>query len=573
MHHSTRGRRIVAGVGALWVAAGLAIGSDSYGPPEGYYSSVEFNGSPNTLRATLNAIIDGHTIRSYGDARQALAILDQDPNNPSNIILMYNGASISGSWDSGASWNREHMWPRSLGVGDNGADYSDLHHLRPANPSINSSRGNKPFGLASSAYWDPTMSNSPYDFRGEAARCMFYMEVRYDGADSATSNLRLVNGFPSTNQMGDLSYLLDWHYDEAPSTRERRRNHLVYSFEDNPLYAQGNRNPFVDHPEFAWAIWGTEPNNSQIVLDGATVGANGASTLELDLGRFILSPSLEEAFAQSVTIEKSGSTPTSYVVEASGDAYSEFHGIPGTFSRGFRSAEIDVVLWSPLPGELSGQLLITNTDLTSAGNGFGDLDAQDIVMLSGVGVTPSVASFSTLPGQSTLTVDFGALERGTELVTELAPLFNAGGAALTTAGLLVTNVDAIGDTETIAISGLPSEPVAGGSVALLDLSLERGGPIGTYEVVYTIQTADEAIPGALPGETLTLTVVAEIVASDCPADTNGDGQINLADLNAVLAGFGQTSGATLADGDASGDGAVALEDLNIVLAGFGSTCP
>src|SRR5690606_33562582 len=153
----------------------------------GYYASVEFEGSPDTLRSTLNAAIDGHTVRSYAAARQALAILDRDPNNPNNIILMYSGASVSGNWDAGVTWNREHMWPRSLGVCVNGADYSDLHHLRPTNPSINSSRGNKPFGLASSAYWDPTMNNSPYDFRGEAARSMFYMEVRYDGTDSATT--------------------------------------------------------------------------------------------------------------------------------------------------------------------------------------------------------------------------------------------------------------------------------------------------------------------------------------------------------------------------------------------------
>ncbi|MFI4855246.1 MAG: endonuclease [Phycisphaerales bacterium JB065] len=573
MHHSARGCQITAGVGVFLLAAGLAIGSDSYGPPANYYDSVVYDGSADTLRATLNAIIDGHTVRSYGDARQALAILDQDPNNPNNIILMYSGVSISGNWDSGATWNREHMWPRSRGVGDSGADNSDLHHLRPSNPSINSSRGNKPFGLASSSYWDPTMNNSPYDFRGEAARCIFYMDVRYDGADSSTANLRVVNGFPSSEEMGDLTYLLDWHYDEAPSSRERRRNHLVYSFDDNPFYAQGNRNPFVDHPEFAWALWGDEPNNSQIVLEGGTVEGDGVSTLDLDLGRFILSPTLEDAFAQTVTIQKSGSTPTSYIVEASGDAYSEAHGIPGTFSRGNRDASFDVVLWSPLPGELSGQILVTNTDLTSAGNGLGDADGEDLVTLTGVGLNPSIASVAPTAGLNSFIVDFGSIERSVDADSELVPLFNAGGAADTTAGLIVTGVDANGDASTIAISGIPAEPIAGSSVAIIDLSLDRGGPLGTYEVVYSIQTADEAIPGAMPGQTLTLTVTAELVASSCPADTNGDGSIDLADLNAVLAGFGQAEGATLADGDASGDGAVALDDLNIILASFGTACP
>jgi endonuclease I len=569
---STRGMA-AAGFGFLFSASVLATASDPYGPPEDYYQTLQYDGTPDSLRSGLNAIIDGHTIRSYGAARQALAILDRDPDNPNNIILMYNGASVSGSWDSGATWNREHMWPRSLGVGDNGADYSDLHALRPCNPSINSSRGNKPFGLANSAYWDPTMGNAPFGFRGEAARSIFYMEVRYDGGDSATTDLRVVDGFPSGAEMGDLSYLLDWHYDEAPSARERRRNHLVFSFEDNPLYAQGNRNPFVDRPEFAWAIWGDQPNDSQIVIDGAVSGSAGASLLDIDLGRFILAPDVEDALTQAVVIEKTGGTPTSFLVEASGDVFSADHAIPGTFSRGTRTAVVDAALWSPLPGELSGQLSVLNTDLTSAGVGLGSADGIDIVTISGFGVNPSIASFSPTVGQTTLSIDLGTMPRSIDDESTLAPVFNAGGAAATTAALLLTGFDGEGDTGFISIQEFPQAPVAGGDIALIDLSVGRDGPIGSYQAVYTIATADEAIPGAMQGQILTLTISVQLEASDCAADADGDGTIGLSDLNAVLAGFGQTSGATLSDGDVSGDGAVGLDDLNIVLAAFGSSCP
>lgn len=562
-----------AGATAVLVLAGTVISSDGYEAPSGYYDSVQYTGTPDSLRNSLNSIIRGHTVRSYNAARQALAIIDRDPNNPSNIILMYSGTSVSGSWDAGATWNREHMWPRSLGVGDNGPDYSDLHALRPSNPSVNSSRGNKPFGLASSAFWDPTMSNSPIDFRGEAARAVFYMEVRYNGTESSTTDLRLVSGFPSGNQMGDLNYLLNWHYDEPPTTRERRRNHMVYSFADNPFYAQGNRNPFVDHPEYAWAIWGPQPNNSQITIAGAGIGADGGSQVVVDFGRFIRTEDVEDAPGQTIELVKTGSTPTSYLIEASGDAFSANHGIPGTFSRNTQSTLIDVALWSADPGPLSGQLVIDNTDLTSAGAGQGSADGDDIVFLSGQAVNPSAASLSFSSGQTDVQLNLGTLERGYQAQTLSVPVFNVGGASETTADLVLTRVVAVGDIGLISLADLPSAPIAGGASEPLDLLIELGGAIGSYQAVYTIETADEDIPGGEARETLTVAVSFELELSDCPADLDGDGLIGLDDLNIVLTNFGSTDNATLATGDASGDGSVDLDDLNIVLTAFGSTCP
>jgi len=553
--------------------AGVASGSDGYEPPVGYYAAAQYTGTPDSLRNSLNSIIRGHTIRSYDAARQALAIIDRNPENPSNIILTYNGASVSGAWDSGATWNREHLWPRSLGVGQNGPDFNDLHALRPCNPSLNSSRGNKPFGIASSAYWDPTRLNSPIDFRGETARAMFYMEVRYNGTESATTDLRLVNGFPSGNQMGDLNYLLDWHYDEQPTTRERRRNHMVYSFSDNPLYAQGNRNPFVDRPEFAWAIWGPQPNNSQISIAGAGIGGDGSSQLVVDFGRFIRTGGVEDAPGQIIEIAKTGSTPTSYLVEASGDAFSANHGIPGTFSRNAQSVLIDVALWAPTPGPLSGQLVIDNTDLTSAGAGLGNADGDDTVLLSGEAVNPSAASFSVFPGAVEVQYNLGTLERRVEPQPLPVFVFNSGGSSESTADLVLTKIIGVGDLGAVTLVDSPAGPIAGGASEPLDLVLELGGAAGMYEAIYTIETADEDIPGGESRETLTLTVSFELELSSCPADVDGNGEVDLDDLNLVLTNFGITGDATLATGDATGDGSVDLDDLNVILTAFGSTCP
>lgn len=559
--------------GCLALAAGLACGSDGYSPPSNYYAAVSFDGTPESLRNSLNSIIRGHTVRSYGAARQALAITDADPDQPGNILLTYTGASVSGSWDSGATWNREHTWPRSLGVGDNGADFSDLHALRPCNPSLNSSRGNKPFGLASSAYWDPTRPGASLDYRGEMARAMFYMAVRYDGTESATVNLQLKEGFSATNQMGDLSYLLEWHYEETPATHERRRNHLIYSFADNPNYAQGNRNPFVDHPEFVWAIWGDEANNSQIAIDGSTVDPDGGSLLGFDLGKFVRSDSVDDAPGFTVAINKSGSTPTTYTVWASGDAFSAEHGIPSTVGRNTQQVELDVTLWSAAPGLLSGQLLIDNTDLTSAGSGLGNDDADDFVFFTGDAVNPAAASFDSLSGDTEQTIDLGVIQRSTSSKSTIVPLYNAGGNAQLTADLIVTSVTAAGSTNAISLSGYPAGPIAGGAFDVIDLALETGGPLGSYEAVYTFETADEDLPGAEDRETLTLTVAFELEQNPCFGNLDGDGMVGLDDLDLVLANFGTTGGATLASGDASGDGAVDLDDLDIVLSAFGNPCP
>jgi endonuclease I len=142
----------------LVLVAGLAR-ADEFSPPTNHYgASLGLTGS--SLDTALRAIVGGHSVRAYDQLRQDLALTDRDwnfpPSTPSavtNILLIYSngwsGASRSGVWDSGVTWNREHVWPDSRGIGqpDSGADFSDMHHLRAANPSANSSRGNSYFDV------------------------------------------------------------------------------------------------------------------------------------------------------------------------------------------------------------------------------------------------------------------------------------------------------------------------------------------------------------------------------------------------------------------------------------------
>jgi endonuclease I len=247
---------------SLCFLVGWATLSAQYAPPVTYYFAAE-GLTGNALRAELNARIKNHAVQSYANVATAIPLLDEDPAQPGNIILIYSGYSIPVS----GSWNREHMWPQSFGA-DRGPANSDFHHLFPANPSTNSSRSNYAFD------WVPTGSpsaNAPeskvssslqrYEPRdgdkGRVARAMFYMDVRYED-DPVNGDFRL-GDIPSSTQktMGILNTLLVWNRMYPPDTREQRRNHLIYEgFRlGNTVMIQGNRNPFIDYPEMVDAVY------------------------------------------------------------------------------------------------------------------------------------------------------------------------------------------------------------------------------------------------------------------------------------------------------------------------------
>jgi endonuclease I len=237
-------------------------------PPPGYYDSAS-GLSGAALKSALHGIIDGHTVIPYDQLFPVLDLLWEDPANSSNVLLIYGGVSVA---KTAMTWNREHLWPRSRGVDDTGPDTSDLFHIVPCDDDVNSQRSNLYFdnssaldgGIISPAHpeapltsrdansWEP-----PPNEKGDIARAMFYMAVRYDGTEGATTDLELVNGTPSGPQMARLDTFLQWHAADPPDAAERARNDRIFTD------YQHNRNPFIDHPEWVAAIWGGGP--TQIV--------------------------------------------------------------------------------------------------------------------------------------------------------------------------------------------------------------------------------------------------------------------------------------------------------------------
>jgi endonuclease I len=230
--------------------------------PPGYYDGTE-NLTGAALKAVLHSIINNHTRRSYAQVWEDLKITDEDTNNTNNVILLYSGFSYPKSLNGGDpnDWNREHVWPSSHGFSDSDTAYTDIHHLRPTDVTVNGARGNLDFdnggtenseapgNFADGDSWEPRDA-----VKGDVARMVFYMSTRYE--QTGNYDLELVNYAGTSGPiLGVESTLLQWHIDDPVDTYELNRHEKIYNI-------QGNRNPFIDHPEFVAKIWsdtGTTP--------------------------------------------------------------------------------------------------------------------------------------------------------------------------------------------------------------------------------------------------------------------------------------------------------------------------
>jgi endonuclease I/methionine-rich copper-binding protein CopC len=295
--------------------AGIALATNvtatftvTSGTVSGYYSQVNTS-SPDQLRCSLHATIKGHTKYPYSGSGQnvwtILEVAQQDPNNPNKIIDVYRNRSYTIGSDragtgSGLTYNREHAWPNSLGFANsNLAAYTDTHMLWLSDTNQNASRGNKPYANCGSGCTElPTEANngvggpgqsnwvkSPdgnagsfevWNHRkGEMARAMFYMAIRYEGLAADEANDGKIPDLELTDQrskivitantaakayMGLLTDLLAWHLQDPPDAEEIARNDVIQSF-------QGNRNPFVDHPEWATRALFESVNPATCVLN------------------------------------------------------------------------------------------------------------------------------------------------------------------------------------------------------------------------------------------------------------------------------------------------------------------
>jgi len=235
----------------------------------GYYASLEGKSGAVLKQAIQDIIANPNLVReqNYGDAYDILKEADQNPENSSQVWLMYveqpRSKLDSQSGTSGAAgfWNREHIYCQSRGgfsdatsatpdgidvwsttnADDIAAGHSDVHHIRAEDSPENSLRSERNYGVD---YNGPAGNQGSW--HGDVARAIFYMCIRYNG-------LNVVNGNPSENPdgfIGDLAILLTWNAADAADDFEMNRNNVVQVW-------QKNRNPFIDYPNLADYIWGS----------------------------------------------------------------------------------------------------------------------------------------------------------------------------------------------------------------------------------------------------------------------------------------------------------------------------
>ena len=233
--------------------------------PNGYYNNA--NGKTgDELKTALHNIIKGHHVVSYGGLLNAFAYTDCKPNG--KLWDIYSnfeyspGTGLCGDYEQeGDCWNREHTWPQSW-FNESTTPRSDLFHVYPTDGYVNGQRSNYPYGEVNNPIYTsgngsklgPCVTSGysgrvfePIDeYKGDIARSYFYMSVRYYSEDSDWGT----SGMTNKSEIKDwaMTMLLRWSDEDPVSDKEIARNNAVYGY-------QNNRNPFIDHPEYARMIW------------------------------------------------------------------------------------------------------------------------------------------------------------------------------------------------------------------------------------------------------------------------------------------------------------------------------
>ncbi len=233
--------------------------------------------SSSSLKSSLSTLMKSthKYVSSYDDCHYKAHQTDcENENGKSNkLLLLYTSYTATQSEWNG--WNREHVWPKSLGGNNTSGGGADLHHIRPSDAVVNSTRGNKKYGEADGGkavngsnpatgylgghygtYFEPND-----DVKGDVARICLYVLVRWGsnwGADSITEVFQSVD------------VLLEWCELDPVDTWEMGRNEVVQAI-------QGNRDVFIDYPEYAWILYDREVPDDMVTPSGMAKAQGGGS--------------------------------------------------------------------------------------------------------------------------------------------------------------------------------------------------------------------------------------------------------------------------------------------------------
>jgi endonuclease I len=264
-----------------------------------YYLGVD-GSNPESLRASLHGIIDDHQRIPYTsgdtDTWDVLEQADRDRDEPGHVVTLYRNISLPRQGGGVGAYNREHVWPKSYGYPDDDPvdpwdnyPYTDMHALFLSDSDYNYARSNSPFNHCDDGCVEYPSEHNDYrgggggensnwqageytdgrwevwkGRRGDVARALMYMDLRYEGGLHGgtgatepdlilTDDLEQIrNSYGQENRavgyMGMLSALLEWHREDPVDAAEVQHHETVAAY-------QGNRNPFIDHPEWAECLF------------------------------------------------------------------------------------------------------------------------------------------------------------------------------------------------------------------------------------------------------------------------------------------------------------------------------
>ena len=291
----------------------IFIVATSFGQiPTGYYTSA--TGSGYTLKTQLFNIIKNAQDKGYAGLYTTYQTSDKDfyYENNGTLLDMYtenpSGAECEFTYginqDDGTlgtaecqRYNREHLIPQSVFGAATPPMYSDAHFVVPSDKYVNAQRGDLPFGVVNTANTTYTNGskrgsnlNSGYsagysgtvfepinEFKGDIARMLLYFATRYEDQVAGWSFAMFNNTSNQVFTSNAINILLTWSNNDPVSAREIARNNAIYA-------RQNNRNPYIDHPEYAMNIWGSLLNNSNFeVLNLVSVFPNPSSDSKINI--------------------------------------------------------------------------------------------------------------------------------------------------------------------------------------------------------------------------------------------------------------------------------------------------
>ncbi|EKB59496.1 endonuclease [Bergeyella zoohelcum] len=279
-------------------------------PPAHYYNGTQGLTGAQLKTQLHNIIKSGHITKSYGQLYTGYQTTDKDSfyENDNTVLDMYSenpsgtdpynythssGDRCGNYSQEGDCYNREHIIPQSL-FGSATPMQSDIHFVRPSDGKVNGERGNLPFGVVNhpnytslngskrgtnaTLGYSGTVFEPINEFKGDIARMIFYFVTRYqDRMNSfSTGNMLAQNTYPSL-QDWQLQVLLAWHNQDPVSASEITRNNAAYTY-------QGNRNPYIDHPNWVNLVWNpnaTVDNIPPTIPSNVTVSQPTANSLTL----------------------------------------------------------------------------------------------------------------------------------------------------------------------------------------------------------------------------------------------------------------------------------------------------